>query len=91
MSIVRPTFNRSEITHAADAEIVGVPTAKVRLLVDSSATGGALSTGTEIVGAEAGHVIAVPPRMPHAFSTQVWHRRRRRVTPRDSGGQARKA
>src|SRR5882724_4580843 len=44
MSVVFPAFNRSVITRAADAEIVGAPTAKVRLLVDSSATGGALST-----------------------------------------------
>ena len=99
-----PTFNRSVIARADGAEIVGVPTAKVRLLVDSSATGGALSTvrvtlekgadgarphrhhhsaemfyvldgavqllsGTEIVKAEQGDVIVVPPGMPHAFST----------------------
>jgi quercetin dioxygenase-like cupin family protein len=105
MSIVHPPFNRSVISRAADAEIVGAPTAKVRLLVDSSATGGALSTvrvtlekgadgarphrhersaemfyvlggavqllsGAEIVKAEQGDVIVVPPGMPHAFSTQ---------------------
>lgn len=105
MSFTFSTFNRSVITRAADAEIVGVSTAEVRLLVDSSATGGALSTvrvtlgkgadgarphrhdhsaemfyvldgavqvlsGTEIVRAEQGDVIVVPPRMPHAFSTQ---------------------
>ena len=105
MSFVLPTFNRSVIARAADAEIVGASTANVRLLVDSSATGGALSTvrvtlakgadgarphrhdrsaemfyvldgavqvlsGTEIVKAEQGDVIVVPPRMPHAFSTQ---------------------
>jgi mannose-6-phosphate isomerase-like protein (cupin superfamily) len=105
MSVVLPSFNRSVITRAAEAEIVGVPSAKIRLLVDSSGTGGALSTvrvtlekgadgarphrhdhsaemfyvldgavqllsGTEIVRAEQGDVIVVPPRMPHAFSTQ---------------------
>ncbi len=105
MSIVLPTFSRSVITRANEAEVVGVPSAKVRLLVDSGATGGALSTvrvtldkgadgarphrhdhsaemfyvldgavqvlsGAEIVKAEPGDVIVVPPRMPHAFSTQ---------------------
>lgn len=103
MSLLPPTFNRSVIARAADTEIVGVPTAKVRLLADSSATGGALSTvrvtldkgadgarphrhdhsaemfyvlegavevlsGAEIVRAEPGDVIVVPPRLPHAFS-----------------------
>jgi mannose-6-phosphate isomerase-like protein (cupin superfamily) len=105
MSFVFPSFNRSVITRGAGAEVVGGSTAKVRLLVDSSATGGALSTvrvslekgadgarphrhdrsaemfyvlngavrvlsGSEIVEAEQGDVIVVPPRMPHAFSTQ---------------------
>ena len=44
MSFVIPKFDRSAITRAADAEIAGESTAKVRLLVDSSATGGAGST-----------------------------------------------
>ena len=105
MSFVLPTFNRSAITRAGDAEIVGGSPAKVRLLVDSSATGGALSTvrvtlekdadgarphrhdrsaemfyvldgavrvlsGDQVVKAEQGDVIVVPPHMPHAFSTQ---------------------
>ena len=105
MSFVLPSFNRSVITRGAHAEIVGGATAKVSLLVDSSATGGALSTvrvtlgkgadgarphshhrsaemfyvldgavrvlsGTEIVKAEQGDMIVVPPRVPHAFSTQ---------------------
>ncbi len=105
MSFVLPTFNRSVITRGAEAEIVGGSQARVRLLVDSSATGGALSTvrvtlgkgadgarphshyrsaemfyvldgavrilsGTEIVAAEQGDVIVVPPRVAHAFSTQ---------------------
>jgi mannose-6-phosphate isomerase-like protein (cupin superfamily) len=105
MSFVIPRFDHSAIARRADAEVVGGSTAKVRLLVDSSATGGALSTvqvtlgpgadgarphrhdrsaemfyvldgavrvlsGTEIVMAEQGDVIVVPPRMPHAFATQ---------------------
>jgi mannose-6-phosphate isomerase-like protein (cupin superfamily) len=105
MSFILPKFDRTVITRAAEAEIVGGSTAKVRLLVDSSSTGGALSTvrvtlekgadgarphrhdrsaemfyvldgrvrvlsGTEIVVAEQGDVIVVPPKMPHAFSTQ---------------------
>jgi mannose-6-phosphate isomerase-like protein (cupin superfamily) len=44
MSIVLPTFTRSVIVRGASAEVVGAPTAKVRLLADSNATGGALST-----------------------------------------------
>jgi len=105
MSFVIPAFDRTAIKRAADAEIAGGSSASVRLLVDSSSTGGALSTvrvtlgkdadgarphrhdrsaemfyvlegavqvlsGSEIVMAEQGDVIVVPPRMPHAFSTQ---------------------
>src|ERR1700722_13107912 len=105
MSLIIPAFNHSVMKRDPHAEVVGAPTAKVRLLVDSSATGGALSTvrvslekgadgahphrhdrsaemfyvlegavqvlsGAEIVKAEQGDVIVVPPRMPHAFSTQ---------------------
>jgi mannose-6-phosphate isomerase-like protein (cupin superfamily) len=44
MSIVLPAFDSSVVVRAANAEVVGAPTAKVRLLADSSATGGALST-----------------------------------------------
>jgi len=44
MSLLFPTFNDSVIARASDAEVVGAPTAKVKLLADSSATGGALST-----------------------------------------------
>ena len=103
MSIVLPNFNRSVVVRGAAAEVVGAPTAKVKLLADSSATGGSLSTvrvtlekgadgarphrhdrsaemfyvldgvvqllsGTEIVRAEPGDVIVVPPGLPHAFS-----------------------
>jgi mannose-6-phosphate isomerase-like protein (cupin superfamily) len=105
MSIVLPRFDRSVVVRGASAEVVGAPTAKVKLLADSSATGGALSTvqvtlekgadgarphrhdrsaemfyvldgvvqvlsGTEIVRAEEGDVIVVPPKLPHAFSAE---------------------
>ena len=105
MSVVLSGFHRSAITRGTEAEIAGASTAKVRPLVDSSSTGGALSTvrvtlekgadgarphrhdrsaemfyvldgavrvlsGSEILSAEQGDVIVVPPRMPHAFSTQ---------------------
>ena len=105
MSIVLPTFTHSVIVRGASAEVVGAPTAKVKLLADSNATGGALSTvqvtletgaagarphrhdrsaemfyvldgvvqilsGTEIVRAERGDVIVVPPRIAHAFSAE---------------------
>jgi mannose-6-phosphate isomerase-like protein (cupin superfamily) len=105
MCLVLPSFKRSVVVRAADAEIVGSPTAKVTLLADSNATGGALSTvrvtlskgadgarphhhdrsaemfyvlggvvqvlsGTDIVRAEEGDVIVVPPRLPHAFSAE---------------------
>lgn len=104
MSFVIPDFNHSVIARGVDAETLGAATGKVKLLVDSSATGGALSTvrvtlekgadgarphrhdrsaemfyvldgslrvlsGSDILSAEAGDVIVVPPRMPHAFST----------------------
>jgi quercetin dioxygenase-like cupin family protein len=93
------------VVRGAVAEVVGAPTAKVKLLADSSATGGALSTvhvtlekgadgarphrhdrsaemfyvlngvvkvlsGAEIVNAEEGDVIVVPPGVPHAFSAE---------------------
>jgi quercetin dioxygenase-like cupin family protein len=44
MSIVLPNFNRSVVVRGASAAVVGAPTAKVKLLADSNATGGALST-----------------------------------------------
>jgi len=103
MSVALPAFDRSVVTRADDAEVVGASTTKVRLLVDAGATGGALSTvrvtldsgadgarphrhehsaemfyllegavrilsGAEILRAEQGDVVVVPPRMPHAFS-----------------------
>jgi quercetin dioxygenase-like cupin family protein len=105
MSIQLANFNRSVVVRGAVAEVVGAPTAKVKLLADSSATGGALSTvhvtlekgadgarphrhdrsaemfyvlngvvkvlsGAEIVNAEEGDVIVVPPGVPHAFSAE---------------------
>jgi quercetin dioxygenase-like cupin family protein len=105
MSVVVPRFERSAIVRAAEAEVVGAPNVKVKLLADSSDTGGALSTvrvslqkgadgarphrheksaemfyvldgrvqvlsGAEIVSAEAGDVIIVPPRLPHAFAAE---------------------
>jgi quercetin dioxygenase-like cupin family protein len=44
MSIVIPPFDRSVVVRGAAAEVVGTPAAKVTLLADSHATGGALST-----------------------------------------------
>lgn len=44
MSVLLPDFHQPVIARDADAEIVGASTAKVKLLADSSATGGALST-----------------------------------------------
>jgi quercetin dioxygenase-like cupin family protein len=105
MSIVFPTSDRSVVVHAADAEQLTAPTAKIRLLVDSNATGGALSTvrvtlergaegarphrhhhsaemfyildgvvqvlsGKDVLKAEPGDVIVVPPHLPHAFSAE---------------------
>jgi quercetin dioxygenase-like cupin family protein len=105
MSVIIPEFDRSAIVRDAEAEIVGLPGVQVKLLADSSATGGALSTvrvslkrgadgakphshkksaemfyvldgrlevlsGTEIVKAEAGDVIVVPPQLPHAFAAE---------------------
>jgi quercetin dioxygenase-like cupin family protein len=105
MSIVIPRFDRSVVVRGAAAEVVGAPTARVKLLADSSATGGAISTvhvtlekgadgarphrhdhsaemfyvlngavqllsGTDIVRAEPGDVIVVPPGLAHAFSAE---------------------
>jgi mannose-6-phosphate isomerase-like protein (cupin superfamily) len=103
MSLIQATFDKSVIVHLADAETVGRAPVKVRLLADSSATGGALSTvrvtleagadgakphhhtgsaelfyvlegalqilsGTDIIRAEQGDLIVVPPRLEHAFA-----------------------
>ena len=93
------------IVRDAQTETLGARNVKIKLLADSSSTGGALSTvrvtlengadgarphkhqksaemfyildgrvqvlsGSEIVTAEAGDVIVVPPRLPHAFAAQ---------------------
>jgi quercetin dioxygenase-like cupin family protein len=106
MSVVIPNFEHSAIVRGAAAEVLGAPNVKVKLLADSSATGGALSTvqvslekgadgarphhhtksaemfyildgrvevlsGSDVVKAEAGDVVVVPPRMPHAFAAQT--------------------
>jgi mannose-6-phosphate isomerase-like protein (cupin superfamily) len=103
MSLARAAFDRVVIVRASEAEEIGAGSAKVQLLADSSATGGALSTvrvtlgtgadgarphrhdgsaemfylldgclqvlsGTEIVTAERGDLIVVPPGLPHAFA-----------------------
>jgi quercetin dioxygenase-like cupin family protein len=44
VSIIIPKFEHSTLIRGAAAEVVGAPGAKVKLLADSSATGGALST-----------------------------------------------
>ncbi|MEU6221221.1 cupin domain-containing protein [Streptomyces sp. NPDC047022] len=44
MSLIVPDFDSSVIVRSADAELVGRAPTTVRLLADSSATGGALST-----------------------------------------------
>ena len=64
MSIVLPNFIRSVVVRGAAAEVVGAPTAKVKLLADSSATGGALSTVH--VTLEKGAAGARPHRHDHS-------------------------
>jgi mannose-6-phosphate isomerase-like protein (cupin superfamily) len=44
MSLFVPTFDESVVVREAEAEVVGRAPATIRLLADSSATGGALST-----------------------------------------------
>jgi quercetin dioxygenase-like cupin family protein len=103
MSLIQPSFNQSVFVRSADAETVGRAPVSVRLLADSSATGGALSTvrvtleagadgakphthsgsaelfyvlegglqilsGSDIIEAERGDLIVVPPRVEHAFA-----------------------
>ncbi|WP_438025673.1 cupin domain-containing protein [Sorangium sp. So ce233] len=103
MSIIQPSFDQPVVVRGSDAEVVGAPTARVQLLADSSATGGALSTvrvtlakdadgarphrhnasaemfyvldgavqvlsGSDIVTAERGDLLVVPPRVAHAFA-----------------------
>jgi quercetin dioxygenase-like cupin family protein len=103
MSLFMPKFDESVIVRDAEAEVVGGTPAGVRLLADSSASGGALSTvrvtltegadgarphlhnnsaemfylldgaaellsGDDIVTAERGDLVIVPPGKPHAFA-----------------------
>ncbi|MEV6050559.1 cupin domain-containing protein [Streptomyces sp. NPDC052107] len=103
MSLFVPKFEESVIVREAEAEVVGRVPTTVRLLADSSATGGALSTqrvtltagadgakphwhdnsaemfflldgaaeilsGEDVVTAERGDLVIVPPGRPHAFA-----------------------
>jgi len=103
MSLILPTFGSSVLVREADAEVVGRAPTTVRLLADSSDTGGALSTqrvtltdgadgagphrhgnsaemfylldgaaqllcGDDVVTAERGDLVIVPPGAPHAFA-----------------------
>lgn len=103
MSLIAPDFDESVIVRAADAEVVGQAPTSIRLLADSSSTGGALSTqrvslkngadgakphhhaksaemfymldgtaqllsGEQVVTAERGDLVVVPPGLAHAFA-----------------------
>ncbi|MFG2124154.1 cupin domain-containing protein [Streptomyces sp. NPDC048710] len=103
MSLFVPKFDESVIVRDAEAEVVGGAPVGVKLLADSSASGGALSTvrvtlgegadgarphlhnnsaemfylldgaaellsGDDIVTAERGDLVIVPPGKPHAFA-----------------------
>ncbi|MGV9775366.1 cupin domain-containing protein [Streptosporangium sp. NPDC003464] len=50
MSFIRPADHGAVLVRAADAEVVGEAPSTVRLLADSSATGGALSTQRVTLG-----------------------------------------
>lgn len=108
MSLVVPRFSDSVIVRSADAEVIGRTPTTIRLLADSSATGGALSaqrvtltdgadgaaphhhagsaelfylldgraqllTGDEVVTAERGDLVIVPPGLAHAFAAAPGH------------------
>ncbi|MER5596042.1 cupin domain-containing protein [Streptomyces sp. NPDC002265] len=103
MSMFVPKFDSSVIVREAEAEKIGDDPVAVRLLADSSASGGALSTvrvtlaqgadgarphlhrnsaemffvlggvaellsGDDVVTAERGDLVIVPPGRPHAFA-----------------------
>ncbi|MQY04515.1 cupin domain-containing protein [Actinomadura macrotermitis] len=103
MSLVVPGFQESVVVRSAQAEVIGQAPTTVRLLVDSDATGGALSTqrvtlsgganganphhhaksaelfymldgtaqllsGEQVVTAERGDLVIVPPGLQHAFA-----------------------
>ncbi|MBL1102254.1 cupin domain-containing protein [Streptomyces coffeae] len=50
MSLIVPEFDSSVLVRSADAEVVGRAPTTVRLLADSSSTGGALSTQRVTLG-----------------------------------------
>ncbi|MCO6006278.1 cupin domain-containing protein [Actinoallomurus purpureus] len=103
MSLITPDFNEAVIVRSAEAEVIGRAPTTIRLLADSSSTGGALSTqrvtlvdgadgakphshgrsaelfymldgtaqllsGDQVVTAERGDLVVVPPGAPHAFA-----------------------
>lgn len=103
MSLIAPDFDESVIVRSAEAEVIGRTPTTIRLLADSSSTGGALSTqrvtlaggadgarphrhddsaelfymldgtaqllsGEQVVTAERGDLVVVPPGLPHAFA-----------------------
>ncbi|MET9019302.1 cupin domain-containing protein [Actinopolymorpha sp. NPDC004070] len=103
MSLIAPRFDSSVIVRSVDAEVVGRAPTTIRLLADSSSTGGALSTqrvsltngadgakphhhansaelfylldgtaqllsGEQVVTAERGDLVVVPPGLSHAFA-----------------------
>jgi mannose-6-phosphate isomerase-like protein (cupin superfamily) len=103
-----PDFTESVVVRHAAAEVIGQQPITVRLLADSSSTGGGLSTqrvtlgngadgakphhhatsaelfylldgtaqllsGDQVVTAERGDLVVVPPGLPHAFAAVPGH------------------
>ncbi|MBO2453144.1 cupin domain-containing protein [Actinomadura barringtoniae] len=103
MSLIKPDFNEAVLVRDADAEVIGQSPITVKLLADSTSTGGALSTqrvtlggganganphrhdnsaelfyvldgtaqllsGDQVVTAERGDLVVVPPSATHAFA-----------------------
>lgn len=103
MSLISSDFSEAVIVRGAEAEVIGRAPTAVRLLADSSSTGGTLSTqrvtlsegasganphrhdnsaelfyvldgtaqllsGDQLVTAERGDLVVVPPGAPHAFA-----------------------
>ena len=108
MSLIVPEFSESVVVRRAEAETVGRAPTTVRLLADSSATGGALSShrvtltgganganphhhsrsaelfylldgaaqllsGDQVITAESGDLVVVPPGVAHAFAAAPGH------------------
>jgi quercetin dioxygenase-like cupin family protein len=108
MSLFVPEFADSVIVRSAEAEVIGRAPTTIRLLADSSSTGGALSTqrvtladgadgakphhhansaelfyvldgtaqllsGEQVVTADAGDLVVVPPGLAHAFAAAPGH------------------